>query len=326
VVLPFVFIIGCSSKNYYEPTESKSLSYDESIEDIIKKNIDIIQLEDGTVITNKFLKFKLPDDEKILNYIKQTDSIASISDDFVVKIYNNSGKKVYEKKFNEIIVTAALSKNLFIVLTATNKVKLFDIHSNNILFEEKFDKSYSVNSRIATPFFSDKLVAIPTLDGRLVFITQDGRMVKNNPISNKPSFNNIIFLDVIDGDIVTVTPTRAISIFDGGSKKIDEKFKEVIVVDNYLYFFTNDGKIIQTDSKLNTIKEKKYKFAIFSQSGSDGKFIYTAEKTGYLIVNKKDLSKDVVYDIADIDSEIFINKTHIFYDGDMLKLDSIPKP
>jgi len=299
---------------------------DKSVEDIVTKNIYITQFEDGSILTDRFLEFKLTDGERVLNYIKQTDNIATIDKDFIVRIYSSDGKKLYQKKFNEPIVNASLNDNLFIILTAQNRVKLFDINSDDTLFDQKFNKAYSINAKIATPFFANKLIAIPTLDGQLVFITLGGRMVKNSPISNKPSFNNIIFLDVVDGDIIAATPSRAIAIYDGDSRKIDEKIRDIVVVRNNLYFFTNDGKIIQTDSKLNKIREKKYKFALFSKSESDGKFIYSIEKTGYLIVNKINLSKDKIFDISAIDEDLFMNKKYIIYDNDMIKFDSIPKP
>ena len=328
LIAPLLLFMGCSTKNYYQPSEDTSyLSFDDgNVEDIIKKNIHIVQFEDGGIVTDKFLKFKLAKDEKVLNYIKQTGNIATINDNFLVTIYTPEGKQFYQKQLNESIINASLNKNLFIILTAKNRVKLFDTNSDRILFEQKFDKSYSINAKIATPFFSDKLIAIPTLDGRLVFITHGGKMVKNNPISNKPSFNNVIFLDVVDGDIIAATPSRVIAIFDGDSNKIDEKIKDIIVVENNLYIFTNDGKIIQTDSKLNKIREKKYKFALFSKSQSDGNFIYTIEKTGYLIINKLNLSKDIIFDIPEIDTDLFMNKTHIIYDNNIIEYNSISKP
>ena len=265
--IPIIIFFGCSTRNYYKPNGDTSYLYfnDKDVEDIVTKNIYITQFKDGTILRDEFLKFKLTDGERVLNYIKQTDSIATIDKDFVVRIYSSDGKKLYQKKFNEPIVNASLKDNLFIILTAQNRVKLFNIVSNDTLFDQKFNKAYSINAKIAIPFFANKLIAIPTLDGQLVFITLGGKMVKNNPISNKPSFNNIIFLDVIDGDLVAATPSRAISIYDGDSSKIDEKIRDVIIVKNNLYFFTNDGKIIETDSKLNKIREKNINLQ-FSQN------------------------------------------------------------
>ena len=325
VILALFFISGCSSKNYYEPNDiADSVNFnDGSIDNIIKTNRNIMQLEDGSLVTDRVIKFKLKENEMVLNYDKTTKQVSTLSNDFTLKIYSEKGEVLFSKKFDEKIVVATMKDDIVALVTATNKVII--LNSSEITFSQKFDKAYSITSRIASPIFSKDVAAVPTLDGRVILVRANGQLIQNIPISSQKNFNNVIFLEGVEESIIAVTPSKAISI-KGKINILKEHIKDVIVVHNNLYFFTNDGQIIKTDSDLNKLATKKYKFAIFSRAGSDGEYIYALEKTGYLIVTDLDLSKDLVYETSDIDTYTFINDKNIFYDNDYLNIQNIMKP
>ncbi len=330
-LLLLLFFTGCGKK-YYQPKGSvESINYDSSISDIIAFNSGIIQLKDGSIITEKgLLKFKLPKGEKILN-LNEND-IAVTSKDNQLIFYNFDGEKIYKKRVKEFLALATKKDNLLVTLSSTNKIKIEDINNGDTLFEKKLEVSRAINNRMASIIFYKTVIFIPTLDGRLIVVDRDsGKLLKDFAISDRPYFNNIIFLkvlkDSINGDkLIVATSSKIIAMLGKGIEK-NYDMKQILAKDNRVYILTTDGRVIELDKNLNVINSKKYRYAIFSNAFIDDEYLYILEKTGYLIINDLDLRKDIVYEIPDeIEDYSFINNKSLFYQDSYIDLKSISKP
>ncbi len=330
-LLLLLFFTGCGKK-YYEPKGGvESISYNSSISDIIAFNSGIIQLKDGSIITDRgLLKFKLPKGEKILN-LNEND-IAVTSKDNQLIFYNFDGEKIYKKRVKEFLALATKKDNLLVTLSSTNKIKIEDISNGDTLFEKKLEVSRAINNRMAPILFYKTVIFIPTLDGRLIVVDRDsGKLLKDFAISDRPYFNNIIFLkvlkDSINGDkLIVATSSKIIAMLGKGIEK-NYDMKQILTKDNRIYILTTDGRVIELDKNLNLINSKKYRYAIFSNAFIDDEYLYILEKRGYLIIDNLDLTKDVIYEIPDeIEDYSFINSKSLFYQDSYIDLKSISKP
>lgn len=176
---------------------------------------------------------------------------------------------------------------------------------------------------MAAPYFLSGLVLFPTLDGKVVIIDKtSGKIIRDVVISSERFFNNVIFLDVLGDRLVAATAKRVISINPQSTVFLDADVKDVILLENRVFVFTKDGRIVLTDADLKVLKERKFLFATFS-GVIHGEFVYVVEKNGYMIATDLDLITTNVYELpSDIDAKMFTTKDTIYFDDRYFKLNA----
>ncbi len=316
LTLIFIFA-GCSSKKYYEPEDTKGNYNSDTVSlkgDIISMNKDGATLNNGQIISKRGLsKIKVP---KGYNFLNISDNIV-ISSNYKDKVLVDSK----EINVSGVVVAATLKDNKLALLYSDNSIELYDINEEKILLKEYFTHSFVNDTRIANPYYMSNIILFPTLDGKIVVVSQeDNQIIKNIVVDPNGQFNNIIFLDVINDTLVAATANKVISVGDGVLNIKDYSVRDIISHDNFIYIATIDGQIIKTDISLNIINRKKYKFAKFYVLAY-GSSLYALESEGYLINISKDFKSDKIYDF-DFDNEekvIAIDNT-IYYDNEAIIL------
>lgn len=313
-----VFILaGCSTKEYYEPEDTLG-NYQSTKDDlkaeIISMNKDGATLENGEIITKRGLsKFKLPEEYVFLN----------ISDDKVIAS-NYKDKVLIDEKELEVggVVVAATSKdNQLAMLFSDNSIQLYDLDEDRILLKEYFPHSFVNDTRIANPYFMSNIVLFPTLDGKIVIVSQaDNKMIKNIVVDAKGQFNNIIFLDVINDTLVAATANKVITVGDGVLNIKDYNIRDIITKDSYIYIATIDGQIIKTDISLNIMDRRKYRYAkVYALAY--GSTLYALESQGFLIKISEDFKSDEIYDFSfDNERKVIALDDTIYYDDEYIIL------
>jgi len=328
-LLPFflLFVLtGCSHKNYFEPEKvAGEVRYDGALPaQIVDRTVVSATLENGEFITKKegLVKKKLPKGFRVVN--ENDDNYIAADRSGNIKILSKEGKIVYEKSFKDIVASASLKDNLLAIVFANNRLYLYDTDSEEEYFNEKLDNVYALDARVANPAFLNDLVIYPTLDGRLIITDiAHKKIIRDLVISNEKYFNNVIFLKVIGNRLIAATNTKVMSIDPKGINIYGEaEIKDIIFLEDRVYIFTKDGRIVLTTPNLKILKEKKYPFAIFS-GVIYGEFIYAIEKGGYVIAVDKDLITENYFKLPDpIESILFTAGDKLYYKDYYFKLNT----
>jgi len=313
-----IFILaGCAGKEFYEPEDTVG-DYENNKAslsgDIVSMNKDGATLDNGEIITKRGVsKFKIPEGYSFLN-ISEGIVISSNYKDSVLL-----DKK--EIKIGGVVIAASLQKNKLALLFSDNSIQLYNTDNNKILLKEYFAHSYVNDTRIANPHFMSNIILFPTLDGKIVVVSEaNNKIIKNIVVDANGQFNNIIFLDVIKDTLVAATTNKVISVGDGVLNLKDYNVRDIISVDENIYIATIDGQIIKTDISLNIINRKKYKYAKF-YALAYGTSLYALESQGFLINISNNFETETIYDF-DFDNEqkvIAIDDT-VYYDNEYIIL------
>lgn len=305
---------GCGTKRqYFEPeTLSGKVSYDGSLPASIVDSVrDGATLENGQLITKKGLSnVILPEGFVFLS--EDNERYVAVSKCGELNIVDANKKILFSQKFDITVASAKLKDNLLAIVLGSNELILVDIKDGKHLLNLKQDNVYVLDSRIASPYFLGDLIVFPTLDGKLVIVDEKTKKpIRDVVVSNEKFFGNIIYLQVLGDRLVAATKSKVVSINPKSMGFLEADVKDVIVLENRIFVFTKDGRVILTDADLKVIKERKFPFATFAGT-IYGDYIYMIEKGGYVIATDLDLISLNVYKLPD---EI---ETHMFTTGDAL--------
>lgn len=313
-----VFILaGCAGKEFYEPEDTVG-DYENSKAslsgDIVSMNKDGATLDSGEIITKKGVsKFKIPEGYNFLN----------ISNDIVISSNYKDTVLVGEEeiKVGGVVVAATLKENKLALLFSDNSIQLYDTNRQKVVLKEYFTHSFVNDTRIANPFFMSNIILFPTLDGRIIVVSNEkNKVIKNIVVDVNGQFNNIIFLDVINDTLVAATANKVISVGDGVLNLKDYNVRDIIAKDEKIYIATIDGQIIKTDISLNIISRKKYKYAKF-YALAYGTSLYALESQGFLINISDDFKTDTIYDFDfDNKQKVIALEDTIYYDDEYMIL------
>ena len=322
-ILSFVLFSGCSSKReYFEPQNvSYEISYDGSLPaDIVDVTRGGATLENGQIITSDGLQnIKVPRGFTFLGNDNGKYLAASKCGELI--ILDNKSKVIYKRKFNNAIASATIKKSKIAIVLSSNRDILLDIDTNKILFDNQGDSVYALDSRIAEPYFLNDLIIYPTLDGKLLIVDEkSGKVIRDVVVGNEKFFGNIIYLGVLGNRLVAATNKRVISISPKSMGIFDDDIKDVIVLKNRVFIFTNDGSVVLCDGDLKELKRRKFPFAVFA-GAIYGDYIYMIERGGYLIATDIDLISTNIYKMPDnIDSFLYFTKDAFYYKDKFFKL------
>ncbi len=313
-----LLMAGCSSKSLFEPAKVAGyIDFDGTLPAPIK---DVTRsgatLQNGQIISKKYglMNVKIPKNYRFLSL--SAKKVVSVSGTGKLLIQNEKGQKLYTYDFKNMIASAKLNKNILAIVFADNDLMVFNIKTNQVLFERKLDDAYALDARIANPYFLGSLIVFPTLDGRLLIV--DGKTytaLRDMVISSKPYFNNVIFLSVLDNRLIAATQSKVISISPTAVSYLKVGVKDIVFLGQRVFVFTKNGRIILTTSNLKVLKERKFKFANFS-TAIYGDFIYVIEKNGYLIAVDKNLITANVYKLPSEIEDLMFTTSNTFYYGD----------
>jgi len=317
---------GCSSKKYFEPEQTYSASnalssYGGSIVDLSR--------DGGTLASGQYVG---------------KDGISSINLGEGYRFISESGKyvlagntegnlKVIDKNTKETdrvvslkipVVSATIHNGVIAYVLNNNSFGIYQMSGNRKLVESRSESTFAIDTRAASPMFIDNLVVMPMLDGKLIIVSvADSENAKVVYISYEKAFNNIIYLARKGNTMIAATPTKLLTLGDGGQREYREKISEVAYENGVIYLFTKEGKIIALDKKLDVIGESKYKFAHYSAGTVSNGKVYALEQGGSLIVMDSVLTKHKIYDVGEVDEAAYIAGTKLYKDGEIIEMSKL---
>ena len=314
---------GCGTKRqYFEPeTLSGKVSYDGSLPGTIIDSVrDGATLSNGQIITKKGLStVVLPEGFVYLSEDKGRYVAASKCGE--LNILDANKKILFTQKFDITVASATLKEDILALVLGSNELILIDIKGGKQVLHLKQDNVFVLDSRIAAPYFLGDLIVFPTLDGKLVIVDEKTKKpIRDVVVSNEKFFGNIIYLQVLGDRLVAATKSKVVSINPKSMAFLEVDVKDVIVLENRVFVFTKDGRVILTDADLKVLKERKFPFATFAGT-IHGDFIYMIEKGGYIIATDLDLISINVYKLPDeIETHMFTTGDTLYYKGHFFKL------
>lgn len=313
---------GCSNKEYYEPKSASSLSGTSMGDELIHYSRDGATLASGKVLTKtQTVDLKLKKGFYFINNSKNAAITADAHGN--CNIVTKDGI-VDSTKFSNPLVAGTLIGKHLIYLLQNNHYGVYDFSQKKILFTNKSTKVFAIDTRIANPLPVDKLVVIPTLDGKLTILDLSTlKIVKEMYVSTENTFNNVIYLNKIQNTLIAATPNKVLSISSQGKKELETSLSEVIINNDAVFVFATDGRILKLDKSLTVVSEKKFKFAHFSVAALNNDKVFALDKQGYLIVANQSLSKHKVYKLSEVDSYTFVSNNQLYLDNEIIELNKL---
>jgi outer membrane protein assembly factor BamB len=317
-----IIFSGCSSKQYYEPANAFSLSTLNMGDKIIHYSRDGATLESGKVLTkNQMVDLQLPQGFYFINNSANAAITADLHGNCNIVTKNGIANSI---KFPEALVAGTLVDKYLIYLLQNNHYGVYDLSQKKVIYDNKSNKAFAIDTRIANPLLVDKLVVIPTLDGKLTVLDLSTmKVVKEMYVSTEPTLNNIIFLGKLNNTLIAATPYRLLSISSRGKKELDTAISEVLTDNHSIFVFAKDGRILKLNEALSIEAEKKFKFAHFSVAALTQDKVFALDKQGYLIVANKNLSKHKVYKVSEVDSYAFVSQGKLYLDDEIIDLNQL---
>ncbi|MBZ7987640.1 hypothetical protein [Campylobacter canadensis] len=294
-ILLAIFFTACSaSKQYYKP------------EDFIKLNSSSYKKEKEDKSLKNYKLVNQSDDYKIYCDIKGN-----------LKLFKNN-EEILDYDFNSLIVSASLKDNILALLSANNDIYVFDLDNEEFIYTQSNALATGVIKNNVQPIFMNNIIIFATLDGKLALIDYENKQnLKNISVGNLDFFNNIIYLDAKDDEVIAASSSKLLVLSQIASAKynIKEKLlsiKYVLSDFNNIFVATSDGSIIKYDMSLqqiSTAKEKYANYVAFIQN--ENKYLYLAEYLGYVIKYDENLEKIKVFKLNNAGKV----KSQVFFDS-----------
>jgi len=313
---------GCSSKQYFQPEKTTSLSSNSMSDKLIHYSRDGATLESGKVLTKtQKVNIALPKGFYFINNSNNAALTADLKGNCHIVTKNGIEASV---KFPNALVAGTLIGKYLVYVLQDNHYGVYDFAQKKIVFDTKSNKAFAIDTRIANPLQIDKLVVIPTLDGKLTILDLSTlKIAKEMYISTESVLNNIIFLDKINNSLIAATPTKVVSISGKGKKELATGISEVAINGNNLFVFSKDGRVLKMDEGLTIQTEKKFKFAHFSVASVNNEKVFALDKQGYLIVANHSLSKNKIYNLSEIEGYAFVSNSQLYFDDEIVDLNAL---
>ena len=313
---------GCGSKQYYTPEQTHNASTTNMGDTIIHYSRDGATLASGNVLTkNQMVKLKLEEGFYFINNSKEAAITADAQGN--CNIVTSKGTAA-SAKFPKALVAGTLIGKYLVYVLQNNNFGVYDFEKKAVVYNNKADKAFAIDTRIANPLRVDNLVVIPTLDGKLTILDLSTlKISKEMYVSTEKSLNNIIFLGRLKNTLIAATPNKVLAINNKGKKELDTAVSEVIIDKESVFVFAKDGRIIELNDELSINAEKKFKFAHFSVATIFNDKIYALDKQGYLVVSNKSFSKHKVYEVEEVEDYAFVSNGKLYYNGNIIELDSL---
>ena len=146
---------------------------------------------------------------------------------FPVNLISEILSSVFIAKFSKALVAGAMvGDDALVYLLKDNNFGLYDFSKNSIIYNNKAEKVFSIDTRVANPIQVENLVVVPLLDGKLSILDlKTLKITKEIIISTNSVLNNVIFLKRFKNSLIASTPHSLISYSNKGKREFKRETK-----------------------------------------------------------------------------------------------------
>ncbi len=239
-------------------------------------------------------------------------------------VLKDSGEEIAHTKLEAPLVSGVTYYGGIAYLLQGNRFGIYDPFKNKIIYQKEFAGGSVVDNRLANPIVTQNFLAIPTLDGKLVFISLHSYQAPSVlPVGTLKNYGNMIFLKTLNDKIVAATPTNIITISKAGKQTYNAKVADLTIHNGIIYLLTRDGTVAKLDSNLQLIQSKKFAYADYATIAAlDGK-IYAFAKSGSLVVMDDNMKEDKVYSVGAAKQFSFVSGNWLYIDDRKVNLSAL---
>jgi len=269
---------------------------------------------EGSVILPKGYYYVSSDGGRILAANNQGEII----------VLKSNGEEIARTKLEAPLVSGVAYSSGIAYLLQGNRFGIYNPFTNKVIYQKEFKGGSVVDTRLANPVVTSNYLALPTLDGKLILINM---RVPEEPgvitIGKNRSYDNLIYLKVINGALLAATPNRLIYIYKGGKREYRAKVADLTVKNGFIYLLTRDGKVVKLTLDLKEIKQRQFKYADFATIAVlDGK-VYAYAKSGSLVVLDDSFEKYKVYSVGAAHSYSYVSGKWLYIDNKKVDLSAL---
>ena len=319
----FLVLQGCSSKQYFEPNESRFFGFDKKTY-TTTAYISTLTAEGATTKDRRVINKNGVSQSQLLDgyeYLAQIDQ-SILSADKKGNIYISDENLTLN--FTNNVIGATKKGSLLALLFGDNSYGIWDIKLGKFLLKEYAPMSYINDTRIAIPIILQNITLFPTLDGKIVIVdNKTFKVTRSIVVDIKNEIKNIILLKTIGDTLIAASNNKIVSLNNGKFSQKELPILNYYVSDEAIYLALLDGSVMVLDFDLAILQNKKYKFAKFHAIALDSKKnIYLVETQGYIVRIASDFSKDEIFSFPFYEDEkIFVSGNKIYYENKLLDLE-----
>lgn len=312
-----LLLSGCSHKEVYKPEDIKGewRNAGRLSASIVQSTESAALLDNGRLLTKSGEKnVKIPEEYRLLN--ADDTWIVTQSPEKNLVLFSSEGKgDPLTLELKREVAAASVQNDTVAILFANNEMALYSLENKKLTFKESANAPVAVDSRIANPYFLKELVLFLTLDGKIVIVNSETKQVLRSVIINSEEyFNNVIYMNVIDNNLVASTGNGVLAL---SQKESREKYeiRNIVYASDGIWLTTKQGEIIALTPNLQFKAKKKFPFAHFVGLSVQNDRVYALEQEGYMIAITKNLLAYDVYDVdMDSDNKIFLGDGRFYFD------------
>lgn len=320
-----LLFFGCGTKRqYFTP---KHIDAELKSSGSLSSSIDDWTLYAANLKNNKVItkdsglneNFKLPKDYVLLAYNDGEFFTADLNGN--LKIFNSDNEETFNYKFDAAVVSVSANGDDLALVLANNTIVLAN-RSLGIKYSQTLTPAPAQDSRAAAPIFLNDTIIYPSLDGKILILSKNNyEILKDIVVSAEPFFNNVIYLHIINGNIIAGVAKKVIIITPKEQFSLNADIKDIVSNENNIFILTKDGEVIKTDLNLKVLNKTKFDFAIFTKATIYNQNLYIFEKTGYLFKLDLNLSQSQVFKLSSaVDKLTFMGNGKFYYSNKILNL------
>ena len=317
-----LFIHGCSSKEVYKPEKVKGEWRSAGNLSAPLHSVS----EAGAVLANGNLltkqgeqKVKIPRDFHLLNISDGWVVTQNGANDLELIPEDGVGAHVV-LELKRTVAAATVQGDTIAVLFGNNEMALYSLQTKKMTFKESSNAPIAVDARIGNPKFLKDLVLFLTLDGKIVIVNiADKKLLRSIIIGSEEYFNNVIYLNMIENNMVAATGASVLAL---SQKESREKYevRDIAYAEDGVWLTTKQGEVIALSPTLQYKAKKKFPFAHFVGISVQNDRVYVLEQGGYMIALSKNLLSYDVYDIDMDHDAVFVGDGKIYFDDRYIEI------
>lgn len=313
---------GCSHKEVYKPENVKGdwRTAGRMSASIDQTTVSGALLENGRVLGKKGeLNVKIPEGSRLIN-VSDEWILTQDGENNLVFTPIGGSKESQKMDLKRMVASASVKDDTVAILFSNNEMALYSLESKKMLMKEVSSAPIAVDARIANPYFLKDLVLFLGLDGKVVIINATTKQVlRSMVVGTEEYFNNIIYLNVINNNLVAATGNSALAL---SQKEAREKYdiRDIAYTEEGIWLTTKQGEVVALTPSLQLKAKQKFPFAHFVGISVENDRVYVLEKGGYMIALTKNLEKYDVYDVDMDEDKVFVGDGRFYFDDRFINL------
>ena len=241
-----------------------------------------------------------------------------------ILVLKSSGEEIAHTKLEAPLISGVAYYGGIAYLLQGNRFGIYDPFKNKTIYQKEFSGGSVVDNRLANPLVTQNFLAIPTLDGKLVFISLHSYKAPSVlPVGTLKNYGNMIFLKTLNDSVIAATPTNIITVSRSGKQTYNAKVADLTINSGTIYLLTRDGTVTKLDSNLQLIQSKKFAYADYATIAAvDGK-IFAFAKSGSLVVMDDSMQKHKVYSVGAASRYSFVSGSWLYIDDRKVNLSAL---